>query len=116
LAHVGHICIHTPSHIREVVQALERQEDVKPTSLRYGSRKAFFWYIWTKFQNAHNESNDVTERCEDKGKLSDNVHNLHPTSESIAYAKSSTTVGEEFNSSSEESDLAQRKGKRLKKN
>jgi hypothetical protein len=50
LAHVGHICIHTPSHIRNAIHELERQENVKPTCLRYGSRKSFFWYIWSKFQ------------------------------------------------------------------
>jgi hypothetical protein len=60
LAHVGHICIHTPSNIRHAIHELERQENVKPTSLRYGSRKSFFWYIWSKFQSV-----SIDSQCEE---------------------------------------------------
>jgi hypothetical protein len=123
LAHVGHICIHTPAHIRDAIHALERQEDVTPTNLRYGSRKSFFWYIWSKFQNANDDSKKEVSENKVNICASSNAGIVRITKRKAIYTdailqnqRKQCSSDDDNDNSSESSELNTRKRKTYRKN
>lgn len=62
LKHIGSKCRFCPSHIREAVLELQRQQVIKETSNsgrpRYGSRKVFFQRLWSRLHGTEESKVD----------------------------------------------------------